>query len=79
MVAFEHVLPSAFAKGARPRARAATAAIAKVLAMVLRLIIISFAFVDWFFREEIISTAIPLRRCRRQHAPKSGHGSCIIF
>ena len=31
------------------------------------------------FREEIILTAIPLRRCRRQQTPKSGHGSCIFF
>jgi hypothetical protein len=51
MVALEHVLASAFAKGARPRASAATAAIAKVLAMVLRVIIISFAFVDWLYSE----------------------------
>jgi len=51
MVALEHVLASAFAKGAKPRASTATAPIAKVLAMVLRFMIISFAFIDWLYLE----------------------------
>src|SRR5262245_35404348 len=54
-VALEHVLTSvlssAFAVGARPRASASTAPIAKVFAIVLRFMIISFALLDWLCSE----------------------------
>src|SRR5579883_1146279 len=44
--AFEHPLSSAFAVGAGLRASAVTAAIVKFFAMVLRFMIISFAFIS---------------------------------
>src|SRR5262249_20571805 len=54
-VALEHVLTSvlssAFAEGAMPRASTATAPIAKVFAIVLLFMIISFAFLDWLCSE----------------------------
>jgi hypothetical protein len=43
----EHSLRSAFAMGAQPKANAATAPIAKVLAIVLRVMVVSFAFKNW--------------------------------
>src|SRR5262245_11721732 len=67
-VALEHAFPAAFAMGAKPRVSAATAPIAKVFAIVLRFMIISF-------RKEIVSASLfPFRRYRRQWIPKIGHG-----
>jgi hypothetical protein len=45
-VALEHPLSFAFAVVARPRTSAVTAAIAKVVEMVLRFMIVSFAFIN---------------------------------
>src|ERR1039457_1737285 len=79
-VALVHPLSSAFAVGARPRASTVTAAIVKVFAMVLRFMMLSFAFISCLhsgrrsFRDLFF-----FHRYRRQGTPKSGHVSCIFF
>src|SRR5215470_6026373 len=70
--ALEQPLSSAFAVGATPSASTVSAAIVRVIVMVLRFMIVSFAFIMESMREENVLTGCSLsRRCRRKRTAKA--------
>ena len=78
-VAREHPLLLAFAAGATASASAVTAAIVKAVAISLRFMIISFAFINFLQSwKEIIPTPFSLRRYRRQQTSKAATILCIL-